>query len=187
MEEEWDTGGEWDVDTPGEDMEEASGSSEGSSGEVGDFWVEVLVGGGGNMPGGDESGPWGRGPMTGRGAGYCAGFNAPGFVRGYAGRGMGYGRGMGRGYDQGGPGRGFGGGRGRGMGRGMGGGYGYYEPDYYPAETDYPAGPYRPEISRNYREPTPEEEKAHLEDIVKGMERELEDIRKRIEDLTKEE
>ncbi len=139
------------------------------------------------MPGGDESGPWGRGPMTGRGAGYCAGFNAPGFVRGYAGRGMGYGRGMGRGYDQGGPGRGFGGGRGRGMGRGMGGGYGYYEPDYYPAETDYPAGPYRPEISRNYREPTPEEEKAHLEDIVKGMERELEDIRKRIEDLTKEE
>ena len=39
------------------------------------------------MPGGDGTGPW-RG--YGRGAGYCAGYNAPGYVN----RGMGFGRGM---------------------------------------------------------------------------------------------
>lgn len=31
------------------------------------------------MPGGDRTGPLGRGPMTGRGAGYCAGYGVPGF------------------------------------------------------------------------------------------------------------
>jgi len=32
------------------------------------------------MPRGDGTGPAGLGPMTGRGAGYCAGFGVPGFV-----------------------------------------------------------------------------------------------------------
>lgn len=32
------------------------------------------------MPGGDGTGPVGRGPMTGRAAGYCAGYPAPGFA-----------------------------------------------------------------------------------------------------------
>ena len=32
------------------------------------------------MPGGDGTGPAGLGPMTGRAAGYCAGFPAPGFA-----------------------------------------------------------------------------------------------------------
>ena len=32
------------------------------------------------MPRGDGTGPAGMGPMTGRAAGYCAGFNAPGFA-----------------------------------------------------------------------------------------------------------
>ncbi len=31
------------------------------------------------MPAGDGTGPWGQGPMTGRGAGYCAGYDAPGY------------------------------------------------------------------------------------------------------------
>jgi len=30
------------------------------------------------MPGGDRTGPTGAGPMTGRRAGYCAGYNMPG-------------------------------------------------------------------------------------------------------------
>lgn len=34
------------------------------------------------MPWGDRTGPEGRGPMTGRGLGFCAGYNRPGFVRG---------------------------------------------------------------------------------------------------------
>ncbi|MGM0414857.1 MAG: DUF5320 domain-containing protein [Bacillota bacterium] len=33
------------------------------------------------MPGGDRTGPRGEGPMTGRGAGYCNGFNSPGNFR----------------------------------------------------------------------------------------------------------
>ncbi|MBN1540207.1 MAG: DUF5320 domain-containing protein [Candidatus Thermoplasmatota archaeon] len=47
------------------------------------------------MPRGDRTGPWGQGPLTGRGAGYCSGSGAPGY-RNYAtwGRGGGYGRGF---------------------------------------------------------------------------------------------
>jgi len=56
------------------------------------------------MPRGDGTGPFGEGPMTGRAAGYCAGYALPGFAgrpvfgRGAFGPGMGYGRGGGRGY-----------------------------------------------------------------------------------------
>ena len=32
------------------------------------------------MPGGNRTGPLGMGPMTGRGAGYCAGYNVPGYM-----------------------------------------------------------------------------------------------------------
>ena len=50
------------------------------------------------MPRGDRTGPMGMGPMTGRGAGFCAGFNVPGFMNAVSGRGgMGFGRGRGRG------------------------------------------------------------------------------------------
>jgi hypothetical protein len=48
------------------------------------------------MPGGDGTGPVGMGPMTGRAAGYCAGFGMPGFATG-SGRGRGFGRGGHRG------------------------------------------------------------------------------------------
>jgi hypothetical protein len=43
------------------------------------------------MPGGDRTGPRGFGLMSGRGAGYCAGFNAPGFANPAPGYGMQYG------------------------------------------------------------------------------------------------
>jgi len=50
------------------------------------------------MPRGDGTGPAGAGPMTGRAAGYCAGYPVPGFTnsgsgRGYWGRDRGGGRG----------------------------------------------------------------------------------------------
>ncbi|MCF7709262.1 MAG: DUF5320 domain-containing protein, partial [Verrucomicrobia bacterium] len=32
------------------------------------------------MPGGDRTGPMGAGPRSGRAAGYCAGFGAPGYM-----------------------------------------------------------------------------------------------------------
>ena len=53
------------------------------------------------MPFGDGTGPAGLGPMTGRAAGYCAGYPVPGFMNPIPGRGFG---------------RGFGGGWGRGRG-----------------------------------------------------------------------
>jgi hypothetical protein len=71
------------------------------------------------MPFGDGTGPRGLGPMTGKGAGFCAGFGAPGFVNpmpGYdhpyryahlapvrPGFGRGFGRGVGRGWRRWGP------------------------------------------------------------------------------------
>ncbi len=47
------------------------------------------------MPRGDGTGPNGMGPMTGRGRGFCAGFNVPGFMNPNFGRGFGMGRGFG--------------------------------------------------------------------------------------------
>ncbi len=51
------------------------------------------------MPGGDRTGPWGAGPRTGRGMGFCAGYNVPGYAN--PGGGFGYGRGMGMGRGRG--------------------------------------------------------------------------------------
>ena len=48
------------------------------------------------MPRGDGTGPMGAGPMTGRAAGYCAGYSVPGYANPTAGFG-GYGRGFGQG------------------------------------------------------------------------------------------
>ena len=64
------------------------------------------------MPRGDGTGPAGLGPMTGRAAGFCAGYPVPGYMNPVGGRGF-WGRG---------------GGRGRGFGRGLGwarAGYGF--------------------------------------------------------------
>lgn len=47
------------------------------------------------MPGGDRTGPLGYGPMTGRGAGFCAGYAAPGYTTTAFGRGRGFGGGGG--------------------------------------------------------------------------------------------
>lgn len=59
------------------------------------------------MPGGDNTGPQGQGPMSGRGAGWCAGSGMSGYTNRF--RGSFFGRGFG-----------FGGGRGFGMNRGSG-------------------------------------------------------------------
>jgi len=67
------------------------------------------------MPFGDRTGPRGMGPMTGRGAGYCAGFSRPGFANPIPGR-----QWFGFGW------------RGRGRGRGRGFGWRWYTPYRYP-------------------------------------------------------
>ena len=43
------------------------------------------------MPRGDRTGPWGEGPLTGGGFGYCSGYPDPGYVRGGPGRAAGRG------------------------------------------------------------------------------------------------
>jgi len=68
------------------------------------------------MPWGDRTGPWGLGPMTGRAAGYCAGYPVPGYMNSMPGFGWGFG--FGRGWGRG---RGFG--FGRGWGRRFGRGF----------------------------------------------------------------
>lgn len=61
------------------------------------------------MPGRNQTGPLGQGPMTGRGLGICGSRRNASYTNGPR---LGLGRGYGRGA-------------GRGLGRGMGGGYGY--------------------------------------------------------------
>lgn len=73
------------------------------------------------MPGGDRTGPLGFGPMSGRAAGWCAGFGAPGYMNRYSGRFWG-GRGFGRGF---------------GMGRGMGNRWRMFAP-FYSYGVPYP-------------------------------------------------
>lgn len=53
------------------------------------------------MPRGNGTGPMGMGPMTGRAAGYCAGFGMPGYTNPGRGFGMGLGRGCGFGSGRG--------------------------------------------------------------------------------------
>lgn len=60
------------------------------------------------MPRGDHAGPMGMGPMTGRAAGYCAGFGMPGYANTAPGRFMGMNFGPGHGNWR----QNFGGGRG---------------------------------------------------------------------------
>ena len=54
------------------------------------------------MPRGDRTGPEGRGPLTGRAGGFCAGYTQPGYTnpwpRGGWGSGAGLSRGAGRGW-----------------------------------------------------------------------------------------
>lgn len=74
------------------------------------------------MPRGDRTGPEGFGPMSGRGLGYCNGYESPGYTKGIPRGGRGYGRG-----------RGFG--RGPGYGRGN---YGWYDRGYSNPEPAIP-------------------------------------------------
>jgi Family of unknown function (DUF5320) len=120
------------------------------------------------MPGGDRTGPNGAGPMTGRVAGYCAGYA----VSGYANPVCGYGSRGGR--------RGYGRGWGRGFGRGW---YGNVPVTVVPPVFQQA---YVPVVQQTI----PEQEIANLEDYQKnltaekaGLEQELDGVNARIEEL----
>lgn len=123
------------------------------------------------MPRGDRTGPAGMGAMTGRAAGFCAGHGMPGYANPGPGRGFGMGFGRGRGF------------RGRGFG---GGGFGWRNRFYafgrpgwmYPgvAFYGYP-GP--------YGDPDPKAERQALNSQAEILQNELDEIRKRIEEIEK--
>jgi hypothetical protein len=126
------------------------------------------------MPAGDRTGPWGAGPRTGRGFGYCSGNSAPGYMS--PGPGMGLGRGFGRGL---GLGRGYG--RGLGMGRGR--------RSRHPGYWGFWGYPYPPAAPLGYSQTVgawpPAEEEAALADEAKFLEAELARIRERLSELKK--
>jgi hypothetical protein len=94
--------------------------------------------------------------MTGRGLGYCAGYDSPGYTKGVPRGGAGYGRGMGYGH-------------GRGWGRGFG-------------RRSYPAYPVQAPVATYSKE----DELRLLKDQADQMKTDMETINKRIEELGKE-
>ena len=119
------------------------------------------------MPGGDRTGPMGMGPMTGRAAGYCAGYGVPGYMNPSVGFGRGRGFGMGRG-------RGMG--WGRGWGRGWRGGFAYGVSPYY-------TGPVAPVPGAA---PSGADEMEFLKAQSDAIQEELKAINGRIEELKKQ-
>ena len=70
----------------GEEPEFSLGITGGEEQQTGNFiekGKEVIT-----MPAGDRTGPLGMGPMTGRAAGYCAGYPVPGYANPIPGRGF---------------------------------------------------------------------------------------------------
>ncbi|MEA3490258.1 MAG: DUF5320 domain-containing protein [Candidatus Omnitrophota bacterium] len=120
------------------------------------------------MPGGDGTGPAGMGSMTGRAAGYCAGYSVPGYMnplpgRGWFGRGGGWGRGrgFGRGFDR--PWRAY--------------PYAYGVPYYgVPYGVPYSGGSYGYGMTR-------QQEADMLEEQAKAMQEEIESINERVKEL----
>jgi len=129
------------------------------------------------MPAGDRSGPLGRGPMTGRGTGYCVGNPGPGHM--FGGPGFGFGRGFGWG-------RGFGFGRGRGLGQGRGWGRGWFGRfGGYPQEMPFwdPYGP--PTSGSDFPQASSKEELQYLKEEEEILSKEMKRLKKRIEELEK--
>ncbi len=127
------------------------------------------------MPGGDRTGPMGAGPMTGRGAGICAGYDVPGDMNPAFGRG-------------------FGGGRGRGFGRGFRGGGRGWRHQYYATglpgwargyDYPYPRSAVAPVDSGTVMnaKAAQAEELTHLKEQARYFKGVLDDIERRVNDL----
>ncbi len=117
------------------------------------------------MPRGDGTGPRGMGAMTGRAAGFCAGFGAAGYMNPAPGRGYGFGMGFGRGRGFGGGGRGW---RNRFFATG--------QPGWMRFGAN--AAPFSDPMF--YQGSDPEMEKQALRNQVGALESELDAIRKRL-------
>jgi len=107
------------------------------------------------MPGGDGTGPLGLGAMTGRAAGFCAGFGVPGYANPMLGRGFG--------------------GRGRGLGWGRGPGRGWRARGWAVAPSAMPPA--------GWPQPVPGQEADALKQQADYLQGELDAIRKRLDEL----
>lgn len=130
------------------------------------------------MPAGDGTGPTGIGPRTGRGMGYCSGYDAPGWANWGPGRGF-YGT-----Y-----GRGLRGGRRGGYGVGPGGGGRGWRHRYYatglPRWARWGTLPAW-ETSGAWNPPSREQEIGILKDEAKWLKEELDAINERMDQLSQE-
>lgn len=130
------------------------------------------------MPRGDRTGPWGQGSKTGRGLGYCTGYNTPGYTKGP-------GMGLVRGFDRG---RGTTYGRGlawRRCGGGFGGNWGSRTPPYEPRVFAPPI--YTPPVTPEDQVIMLKQEKEYLESEAKNITNALEELSKKINELEKTE
>ena len=129
------------------------------------------------MPGGDGTGPMGMGPMTGRAAGYCAGYSVPGYMNPYGGRGWGMGFGRGRGY----------------WGWGRGGGRGWRNQYWATGLTgwqrfglgSFPAAAMPPQYA--WAEPTAEQRRSFLENQMQVLQDQMEAVKQSLADLAEKE
>ncbi|MBN1365004.1 MAG: DUF5320 domain-containing protein [Syntrophaceae bacterium] len=112
------------------------------------------------MPRGDGTGPMGMGPLSGRMAGFCAGYNMPGYMNSISGRGIGMGWGRG----------------------GRGGGFGFRNRFY---TTGVPGWAfYGSSMAAPYRNPDPETEKQFLNNEAEFLQQEMDAIKKRLNELS---
>lgn len=125
------------------------------------------------MPAGDRTGPRGMGPMTGRGAGYCSGYDAPGYANPGPRMGVGWGRG-------------WGGGWGGAWGRGRGWRHGYRATGM-PFWARYGSAPMGAGPAPDYAPfggpVRPEDEAAYLRQQAEWLRESLAAITERIEEL----
>lgn len=116
------------------------------------------------MPRGDGTGPMGMGPRTGRAAGFCAGFDVPGYANPASGGGLEMGFGRGRGFW----------GCGRGHGRGW---RNWFHATGLPGWIRFGGG------TSPYQQSAPDVEKEALRQQAQALEAELSQIRQRLSDL----
>ena len=109
------------------------------------------------MPRGDRTGPAGLGPMTGRRAGYCAGYTVPGYANPIPGYGFVF------------------------RGRGFGGGFGWRH-RFYATGMSFWAHPAYV-ASAAYVAPTPEQEVSALKHEADWLKEQLDAVNRRIEEL----
>ena len=112
------------------------------------------------MPRGDRTGPEGIGPRSGRGLGYCNGYETPGYMKARPFGGRGLGRGFRRGFSQG-------------FGRGSGYRWRMYQP-----YDEYYQPPPTPSMN-------PEEDTTYLKQVIKDLEQELTSLKDRLQELGK--